>query len=146
MSEQTLSEFKILTDESDTTYHYIMANNATEACKLFNEGEDNSPSIKYVSRTRTGITVNVPEADVKFIASVSDSVAEADGCAVYPVTHTVAEGQKVIFTAIPSDGYTFSEWKRGDTSLGTDETLEYAVTALEDDELYADIQAVFTHD
>lgn len=146
MSVQTMNEFKILTDASTDDYKYVMASNATEACALFAEEVEGADAITYVSRIKTGISVDVPDAKVKFIASVSDDEASISGCAVYPVTHIVKADQKVIFTAIPADGYTFVNWLRGTDILGTEETLEYAVSALTEDELYADIKAVFTHD
>lgn len=65
-----------------------------------------------VQKTQTGIQVSVPSALVSFLADVLPAEALSGGCKATPASYTVESGTHVIFSALPSSGWTFENWTR----------------------------------
>ncbi|MBR5323987.1 MAG: C10 family peptidase [Muribaculaceae bacterium] len=76
----------------------------------------------------TGTLVGFPEPDVQYIASVNagnGGIANVDGSS----SVTVNSGNQVTYTATANDGYRFTGWSNGTTTVSTDNPYTFAVTS-----------------
>jgi len=66
--------------------------------------------IAQITCVKRNVGVATPIRNVKFTVAVLPDSAAENGCRVAPDTWVVPEGSKVIFTAMPADGFTFDGW------------------------------------
>jgi len=124
MAVRNLNEYRVtFEDNTDTTF---MAENTRAVTKTL---ETDQRPIVQLSRVKVGIGVETPVRNVKFTVTVMPEGAGINKCRAVPDTWTVPEETKVIFTAIPADGYQFDGWsKKGETAmLSTDTVAELMV-------------------
>jgi hypothetical protein len=140
MALRTLNEFKAYL--ADNTEQVFMAENLAEAAASL---ETREIPLVQVSRTRTGVRVDVPDPKVfvKFEVLVTPGTAEDAGCIGTPRLFTVPAGARVIFSALPAAGFVFLGWYREDVLLSSDAVAELAVTAALPEETAARIEARF---
>lgn len=116
---------------------------ATDIKAAVNSLVDTLDPIVSARLTARGLSVDVPDANVRFQTAVLDADAEAAGCKAYPLVHEVAANTEVIFTAVPVDGYQFVNWSRGAVTLSEDAEAVIEITPLTGDEVIATITANF---
>jgi hypothetical protein len=141
MAIRTLNEFKVyLANNKETVF---MAETLSEAAAVLETPE---VPLVQVSRIRVGVEVDVPDPDiyVKFEVVVSPDPAKEAGCIGTPQVFTVLAGTRVIFSAIPAEGFNFAGWYREDILLSADAIAELEVAAALPEELTAKIEARFT--
>jgi hypothetical protein len=117
-------------------YQIIFANNhseifmASDMRSAVAAKETDALPLAQVNRVKTGIGVEIPVRMVKFKVAVLPDTAEASGCHVAPAVWVVPEGTRVIFTAMPGDGYQFTGWftKDGAEPLSTELTAELKIS------------------
>ena len=112
MSKQILNQFKGLF--ADGREVAVVASTIVDAATTLTS-ETEEPNL--VQRTASGVTVLVPDANVAFLTAVSPAEAKTAGCVATPETYTVPSGQKVIFSAVPTTGWVFSEWRKDGVAL-----------------------------
>ena len=116
---------------------------ATDIKAAVNSLVDTLDPIVSARLTARGLSVDVPDANVRFQTAVLDEDAETAGCKAYPLVHEVAANTEVIFTAVPVDGYQFVNWSRGAEVLSEDAEAVIEITPLTGDEVIATITANF---
>jgi hypothetical protein len=124
MGIERLNEYRI--DWDDCTSQVFMAKNARSAANAL---ETDARQIAQLSRIKTGVGVETPIRSVKFaVAALPESAREA-GCHAAPEAWVVQEGAKVIFTAMPAEGFKFDGWhaKGGAAALSADPVAELQV-------------------
>jgi len=142
MGIKKLNEYRVTFD--DNTDQAFMAENARAVTKTL---ETTERHIVQLSRVKVGVGVETPIRNVKFLVTVTPDGAGVNGCRAVPDTWVVPEGTKVIFTAIPADGYQFDGWfKKGDPAVLSSNTVaELPVEYPEDPEaLYTEFEAQFS--
>jgi hypothetical protein len=141
MGSTVLNEYQLVF--SDNHSEIFMAANMRSAVAA---KETDALPLAQVNRVKTGIGVETPIRMVKFKVTVLPDTAEASGCHVAPASWAVPEGTKVIFTAMPVDGFQFTGWfvKDGTEPLSTELVAELEIpypTAPTD--LYMEFEARF---
>ena len=126
MAIVTLGEFRALL--ADETERVICAENLSAAALALETG---TVVLEQVSRVRKSVSVEVPDADVRFNVKVSPEAAITAGCVALPETFVVAAGKEVILQAVPpaAGGYSFLGWFRGLVELSTDPIASIAIQA-----------------
>jgi glycine/D-amino acid oxidase-like deaminating enzyme len=119
-----LNEYRL--DFEDNTSTIFMARSATKAVTALERDEK---VVVALNRIKTGVGVETPIRNVKFETVVIPEGALINRCRAIPEVWIVPEGTKVIFTAIPSDGYQFDGWFASDgaTMLSQDLVAELVV-------------------
>jgi hypothetical protein len=142
MGTRLLNEYQItFADNHSETF---MAANGRAA---MNAKETDDQPVAQLSRVKTGIGVETPIRPVKFRVTVLPDTAETSGCHAAPATWVVPERTKVIFTAMPADGFQFDGWfpKGSPTSLSTDEVAVIEIGYPTDpSELFTELEAHFS--
>jgi len=142
MGIKNLNEYRVTFDDNtDTTF---MAENSRAATKTL---ETDQRHIVQLSRVKVGVGVETPIRNIKFTVTVIPEGAATNRCRAVPDTWVVPEGTKVIFTAIPADGYQFDGWfkKNDPTPLSGDTVAELLVEYPTDPEaLCAEFEAHFS--
>jgi len=137
-----LNEYRI--DYEDNTSQVFMAKDSRSAVNALEAG---ARQIVQLVRLKAGVGVETPIRNVKFAVTVlPESAAEAK-CHVAPDTWIVPEGTKVIFTAMPADGFKFDGWfaKGGSAAISTDIVAELEVNYPDDPaSLAAEFEAHFS--
>ena len=134
---QNLNAYEIIaTSESKKT---VVADLKTAVNSLV----DTLDPIVSARLTARGLTVDVPDANVRFQTAVLDEDEKLD------VKHTllfmrIEANTEVIFTAVPVEGYQFVNWSRGSVTLSEDAEAVIAVTPLTGTETIATIVANFS--
>jgi len=142
MGIKNLNEYRI--DYEDNTQQIFMAENSRAVTKTL---ETDQRQIVQLSRIKTGVGVQTPVRSVKFITAIMPEGAAVNKCRAVPETWVVPEETKVIFTAIPADGYKFDGWfkKGADTPLSEETTAELLVEYPEEpNAVYAEFEAHFS--
>lgn len=142
MGVQKLNEYRI--DFTDNHSETFMAENTKVVADV---KETVDAGIAQICCIKRGIGVATPIRNVKFTVTVLPESAAESKCHVAPSTWVVPEGTKVIFTAMPSEGFKFDGWfkKDGVTALSTNEVAELAVDYPADpDVLAAEFEARFS--
>jgi len=124
MGIENLNEYRI--DYEDNTSQIFMAKNSRSAVNAL---ETNTRQIVQLVRIKTAVGVETPVRNVKFAVAVLPETAAETGCHVAPDTWVVPEGTKVIFTAMPAEGFQFDGWfaKDGAAPLSADLVTELEV-------------------
>lgn len=123
----------------------IVAEDMETACSVYHEQQDEDPVI--MQRTKTGIKCVLPTVYVTFNVSVEDALggdtAAIAGCVATPETFTVLGNTKQIFTAKPSEGWSFTKWViDGDDVENSEPVMVLTIPANETG--LCSIKAVFT--
>jgi len=124
MGIKNLNEYRVTFDDNTDTI--FMAENSRAVTRTL---EEDTKQIVQLSRLKTGVGVETPIRNVKFTVAVVPEGAGINRCRAVPDTWVVPEETKVIFTAIPADGYQFDGWFKKDnlTPLSTDTVAELLV-------------------
>lgn len=121
----TLNQYKA--SFPDSTDMSVAAENMQGALVALAEAKTGEPSI--IQKTVTGIAVAIPAPAIAIKTTVTGSGASAAGCKATPYTiNSVENGDKVWFTAIAVEGFTFSGWYLGDELKSSDESYEATIS------------------
>ena len=116
---------------------------ATDIKAAVNALVDTLDPIVSARLTARNLSVDVPDANVRFQTAVADEAAATAGCKAYPLVHEVDANKEVIFTAVLVDGYQFVNWTRGAVVLSEDAEAILEVTPLTGTETIATFTANF---
>ena len=112
---------------ADSTDMSVAASSLADAIVALAEAKDGEPSL--IQRVVTGIKVAIPAPAIAIKTIVTGTGAEASGCKATPYNiSSVENGDKVWFTAIVVEGYTFSGWYLNDELQSTDESYEATIS------------------
>ena len=112
---------------ADSTDMSVAASSLADAIVALAEAKDGEPSL--IQRVVTGIKVAIPAPAIAIKTIVNGTGAEASGCKATPYNiSSVENGDKVWFTAIVVEGYTFSGWYLNDELQSTDESYEATIS------------------
>lgn len=121
----TLNQYKA--SFPDSTDMSVAAEDMQGALVALAEAKTVEPSI--IQKTVTGIAVAIPAPAIAIKTTVTGSGAAAAGCKATPYTiDSVENGDKVWFTAIAVEGFTFSGWYLGDELKSSDESYEATIS------------------
>lgn len=110
----------------DATDMSVAAGSMEDALVALKEAKDMEPSM--LQKTVTGIAVAIPAPAIAIETFVTGTGAVAAGCKATPYTiDSVENGDKVWFTAIAVDGFTFSGWYLGEELKSSDESYEATI-------------------
>ena len=110
----------------DATDMSVAAGSMEDALVALKEAKDMEPSM--LQKTVTGIAVAIPAPAIAIETFVTGTGAAAAGCKATPYAiDSVKNGDKVWFTAIAVDGFTFSGWYLGDELKSSDESYEATI-------------------
>ena len=110
----------------DATDMSVAAGSMEDALVALKEAKDMEPSM--LQKTVTGIAVAIPAPAIAIETFVTGTGAAAAGCKATPYTiDSVENGDKVWFTAIAVDGFTFSGWYLGEELKSSDESYEATI-------------------
>lgn len=111
---------------ADSTDLTVAASNLEDAIVALAEAKQGEPSL--IQRTVTGIAVSIPAPAIAIKTTVTGTGASAAGCKATPYTiNSVENGDKVWFTAIAVEGFTFSGWYLNEELLSSDESYEATI-------------------
>lgn len=111
---------------ADSTDLTVAAATLADAIVALEEAKPGEPSL--IQRTVTGVKVAIPAPAIAIKTIVTGTGAEASGCKATPYTiNSVENGDKVWFTAITVDGFSFSGWYLGDELQSSDESYEATI-------------------
>lgn len=111
----------------DSTDLSVAAGTMQDALVALAEAHAGEPSM--VQKTVTGIAVAIPAPAIAIVTSVTGTGAAAAGCKATPYSiDSVENGDKVWFTAITVDGFTFSGWYLNDELQSSDESYEATIS------------------
>ena len=111
---------------ADSTDLTVAAETLADAIVALEEAKSDEPSL--IQRTVTGIKVAIPAPAIAIKTTVTGSGAVSAGCKATPYNiASVENGDKVWFTAIAVDGFTFSGWYLGDELQSTEESYEATI-------------------
>jgi hypothetical protein len=113
-----LNEYRV--DYEDNTSQIFMAKNSRSAVNAL---ETDTKQIVQFTRIKAGVGVETPIRNVKFTVTVLPESAVEANCHVAPDTWVVPEGTKVIFTAMPAEGFEFDGWFKKDGTAALSEDL-----------------------
>ena len=121
----TLNQYKA--SFPDSTDMSVAAEDMQGALVALAEAKTVEPSI--IQKTVTVIAVAIPAPAIAIKTTVAGSGASAAGCKATPYTiDSVENGDKVWFTAIAVEGFTFSGWYLGDELKSSDESYEATIS------------------
>ena len=110
----------------DSTELSVAAATMEEALTALGEAHDGEPSL--LQKTVTGIKVAIPAPAIAIETFVTGTGAAAAGCKATPYNiASVENGDKVWFTAIAVDGFTFDGWYLDDELKSSDESYEATI-------------------
>lgn len=111
---------------ADSTDLTVAAETLADAIVALGEAKSDEPSL--IQRTVTGIKVAIPAPAIAIKTTVTGSGAVSAGCKATPYNiSSVKNGDKVWFTAIPVDGFTFEGWYLGEELQSTEESYEATI-------------------
>lgn len=111
----------------DSTDLSVAAGTMQDALVALAEAHTGEPSM--VQKTVTGIAVAIPAPAIAIVTTVTGTGAAAAGCKATPYSiDSVENGDKVWFTAITVDGFTFSGWYLNDELQSSDESYEATIS------------------
>ena len=112
---------------ADSTDMSVAASSLADAIVALEEAKPGEPSL--IQRVVTGIKVAIPAPAIAIKTIVTGTGAEASGCKATPYNiSSVENGDKVWFTAIVAEGYTFSGWYLNEELQSTDESYEATIS------------------
>ena len=111
---------------ADSTDLTVAAETIADAIVALAEAKEGEPSL--IQRTVTGVKVAIPAPAIAIRTTVTGTGAEASGCKATPYTiNAVENGDKVWFTAITVDGFTFAGWYLDNELQSTEESYEATI-------------------
>ena len=125
MATATINQYKAAyPDSTDLT---VAAESMTEAIAVLAETKTGEPSL--IQKTATGIAVSIPAPAIGIKTIVTGEGAEAAGCKATPYTiDSVKNLDKVWFTAITAEGFTFVGWYLNDELVSAEESYEATIS------------------
>ena len=112
---------------ADSTDMSVAASSLADAIVALAEAKPEEPSL--IQKTVTGIKVAIPAPAIAIKTIVTGSGAVSSGCKATPYNiASVENGDKVWFTAIAVDGFSFSGWYLGDELQSTEESYEATIS------------------
>ena len=111
---------------ADSTDLTVAAETLADAIVALGEAKSDEPSL--IQRTVTGIKVAIPAPAIAIKTTVTGSGAVSAGCKATPYNiSSVKNGDKVWFTAIPVDGFTFEGWYLNNELQSAEESYEATI-------------------
>lgn len=120
----SLNQYKA--NYADSTELSVAAETMADAIEALSMAKQGEPSL--IQKTVTGIKVAIPAPAIAIETFVTGTEAETAGCKATPYNiSSVENGDKVWFTAITAEGYTFGGWYLGDELQSNDESYEATI-------------------
>lgn len=138
MSIKTLNQYKGSYASAES--QNVVATTIVEAANILSATTE--PIV--LTMVQSGIKVSTPDPDLTFTTVIDNETAKEAGCAAYPAGATVANGAKVIFTAVPSSAYDFTAWEVGGVQVSTDAQAEIEITSTSTVPVNVPVTAKFT--
>ena len=111
---------------ADSTDLTVAAETLADAVEALSMAKQEEPSL--IQKTITGIKIAIPAPAIAIETFVTGTGAETAGCKATPYNiSSVENGDKVWFTAITAEGFTFSGWYLGNELQSTDESYEATI-------------------
>ena len=111
---------------ADSTDLTVAAETLADAIEVLADAKQGEPSL--IQKTVTGISVAIPSPAIAVKTSVVGTEASEAGCKATPYSiDSVEKGDKVWFTAITAEGFTFTGWYLDDELLSTEESYEATI-------------------
>jgi len=125
MGTSLLNQYKAsYADSTDFSVNALSLSDALVALASAHRGE---PTI--IQKTAEGIAVAMPDPAIGLKTIVTDTSAETAGCKATPYTiDSVKNGEKVWFTAIPTDDFVFVGWYLDNELLSTETSYEGTIS------------------
>lgn len=112
---------------ADSTDMSVAAETLADAIVALAEAKSDEPSL--IQRTVTNIKVAIPAPAIAIKTTVTGSGAVSAGCKATPYNiSSVENGDKVWFTAIAVEGFTFSGWYLNNELQSADESYEATIS------------------
>ena len=112
---------------ADSTDMSVAAASMADALVALAEAKADEPSL--IQKTVSNIKVAIPAPAIAIKTLVTGSGAETAGCKATPYNiSSVENGDKVWFTAIAAEGFSFSGWYLGDELQSTEESYEATIS------------------
>ena len=124
MATATLNQYKAA--YPDSTDISVAAESMAEAIGVLSEIKQGEPSL--LQKTVTGLAVAIPAPAIAIRTEVVGEGAVAAGCKATPYNiSSVKNLDKVWFTAIVGEGFTFSGWYLNDELCSAEESYEATI-------------------
>ena len=125
MGTSLLNQYKA--SYADSTELSVNAETMEDALVVLKASKANEPTI--IQKTADGIAVAMPDPAIGLRTVVTDTSAETAGCKATPYTiSSVKNGEKVWFTAIPTDDFVFVGWYLDNELLSTETSYEGTIS------------------
>lgn len=112
---------------ADSTDMSVAAETLADAIVALAEAKADEPSL--IQRTVTNIKVAIPAPAIAIKTVVTGTGASSAGCKATPYNiSSVENGDKVWFTAIAVEGFTFSGWYLNNELQSADESYEATIS------------------
>lgn len=112
---------------ADSTDLSVAAASMADAIVALAEAKADEPSL--IQKTVSNIKVAIPAPAIAIKTVVTGSGAVSAGCKATPYNiASVENGDKVWFTAIAVEGFSFSGWYLGDELQSTEESYEATIS------------------
>ena len=112
---------------ADSTDMSVAAETLADAIVALAEAKADEPSL--IQRTVTNIKVAIPAPAIAIKTTVTGTGAVSAGCKATPYNiASVENGDKVWFTAIAVEGFTFSGWYLNNELQSADESYEATIS------------------
>lgn len=112
---------------ADSTDMSVAAETLADAIVALAEAKADEPSL--IQRTVTNIKVAIPAPAIAIKTVVTGTGASSAGCKATPYNiGSVENGDKVWFTAIAVEGFTFSGWYLNNELQSSDESYEATIS------------------
>lgn len=120
----SLNQYKA--NYADSTELTVAAGTIADAIVALAEAKQGEPSL--IQKTVTGIAVAIPAPAIAIKTTVTNSGALSAGCKATPYNiSSVENGDKVWFTAIAVDGFSFDGWYLDNELQSTEESYEATI-------------------
>lgn len=111
---------------ADSTELTVAAETLADAIVALGEAKSDEPSL--IQRTVSGIKVAIPAPAIAIKTTVTGSGAVSAGCKATPYNiSSVENGDKVWFTAIAVEGFTFEGWYLNNELQSAEESYEATI-------------------
>lgn len=112
---------------ADSTELTVAAETLADAIVALGEAKSDEPSL--IQRTVSGIKVAIPAPAIAIKTTVTGSGAVSAGCKATPYNISAVEnGDKVWFTAIAVEGFTFEGWYLNNELQSAEESYEATIS------------------
>ena len=140
MASKMYSQYKFLhLNGQEEKINALSLNQALENLSI----PESESLVTQVTLEAQGIKTILDDAPVNWQTTVLPAEAGTANCFTFPASGTTEIGNEASMVAVAKGNYHFDHWDVGGTNVGTEETLNYTMTALEESETERIFTAVF---